>query len=85
MKIEAPFFRLTLVVSLMKLFPAFFTAVFKLACSVKGNLWQRRKASLKEPDIRLGFEGSKGPTEHVCRVALGLHLGKSTRGEKEEK
>jgi len=82
MKIDALFFRLTPVVSLMKVFPAFFTAVFNLASSVK---WQRRKVSLKQPDTGLGFAGSKGPTEHVCRVILTLYFGRSTCGEKEEK
>jgi hypothetical protein len=86
MEIKATFSRLTVVILLRILFLAFFTAVFKLAFSVTGNLWQKHKASLKdlrvtveawyscsdESNLNLGcdFVGLRGATKQTCQVGF---------------
>ena len=101
MKIEIPFFRLTVVVFLMKTFLSSLAALFELPWTVAENVWQKHSVSSGDSrcpfqfqDSRLGqsklnaefgFANLDVPMEHRYPAFLPLPHEKSTCRENEEK
>jgi len=100
METKAPFFRLGIVVLLVKVPLAFLNAVSKLAFSVTVSLWQNRKVSMTNTPVSTiasyscleesnlssgcGFAEGNRGNKQTSQVDFALLRNKSTRKEKEE-